>query len=538
MEPVDYLNAFRRRWAVLATAVAVALAAAWVVTSLLPRSQSVPDYQATTVLLQTKGSDPITGGGSAIDNLGTTAALTTVGEVPKQAAKALRFRGDPRQLARQVKGSADNDTRLLTITAVDRNPRRATRIADVFAAELLEYLRRLGVEQEQKSLKARIHKLQSDIDRLRGGQDVAAGELERLEKQLATFRAVLEQLPSRAEVPGGLRVVQKASSEPVKAVGLQPPRNRLVQLLIAAFLGLLAGIGIVLVLERVDTRVRTKDAVEERFKLPVLAEIPLLPRRERDVSVLAAPAEAAYPAVDAFRILAAAVVRQLALHRTVTGGNGNGHAVAQPPAVLVTSAGPGEGKTTVVANLAARLAEQGKRVLVLSCDFHRPTVHRLLEVPDGAGLAEALQSPEVDLSFTGHICVTALDGVWLVRSGSASSGAGALLSSESMRTALTAARRYADVVLLDSPPILATSDAAYLMPAVDGVLVVVRAGKTTAEVVARTSEVLERLGAPGLGVVLNGCASVPSPRGYWRYHTATGEESRRGFPGLPRHPGQ
>ena len=534
MEPVDYLNAFRRRWAVLAAAVAVALTAAWVVTSLLPRSQNVPDYQATTVLLQTKGSDPITGGGSAIDNLGTTAALTTLGEVPKQAAKALRFRGDPRQLARQVKGSADNDTRLLTITAVDRNPRRATRIADVFAAELLEYLRRLGVEQEEKTLAAKIQKLQSDIDRLRGGQAVA-GELEQLEKQLATSQAALERLPSRAEVPGGLRVVQKASSEPVKAVGLQPPRNRLVQLLIAAFLGLLAGIGIVLVLERVDTRVRTKDAVEERFKLPVLAEIPLLPRRERDVSVLAAPAEAAYPAVDAFRILAAAVVRQLALHRTVTGGNGNGHAVAQPPAVLVTSAGPGEGKTTVVANLAARLAEQGKRVLVLSCDFHRPTVHRLLDVPDGAGLAEALQSPEVDLSFTGHICVTALDGVWLVRSGSASSGAGALLSSEGMRTALTAARRYADVVLLDSPPILATSDAAYLMPAVDGVLVVVRAGKTTAEVVARTSEVLERLGAPSLGVVLNGSASVPSPRGYWRYHAATGGESRRGFPGLPRH---
>jgi capsular exopolysaccharide synthesis family protein len=536
MEPVDYLNAFRRRWAVLAAAVAVALTAAWVVTSLLPRSQSVPDYQATTVLLQTKGSNPISGGGSAIDNLGTTAALTTVGEVPKQAAKTLRFRGDPRQLARQVKGSADNDTRLLTITAVDRNPRRATRIADVFAAELLEYLRHLRVEQEEKTLTARIQKLQSDIDRLRG-QDVT-GELERLEKQLATSRAALERLSSRAEVPGGLRVVQKASSEPVKAVGLQPPRNRLVQLLIAAFLGLVAGIGIVLVLERVDTRVRTKDAVEERFKLPVLAEIPLLPRRERDVSVLAAPAEAAYPAMDAFRILAAAVVRQLALHRTVTGGNGNGHAVVQPPAVLVTSAGPGEGKTTVVANLAARLAEQGKQVLVLSCDFHRPTVHRLLEVPDGAGLAEALQSPDIDLSFTGHICVTALDGVWLVRSGSASSGAGALLSSEGMRTVLIAARRYADVVLLDSPPILATSDAAYLMPAVDGVLVVVRAGKTTAEVVARTSEVLERLGAPGLGVVLNGSTSVPSPRGYWRYHAPTGEELRRGFPGLPRHPEQ
>jgi capsular exopolysaccharide synthesis family protein len=534
VEPVEYLNAFRRRWAVLAAAVVVAVVAAWVVTSLLPRSQNVPDYQATTVLLQREGSNPVTGGGSAIDNLGTAAALTTVGKVPERAAKALHFRGDPRELAKKVKASADNDTRLLSISVIDRRPRRAVRIADVFAAELLDYLRRLGVEEEEKTLSARIEKLQSDIDKLRVGQDVA-GELPRLEEQLAAAQAELNRLPSTAEVPGGLRVVQKASSEPVKAVGLQPPRNRLVQLLIAAFLGLLAGIGIVLLLERVDTRVRTKDAVEEGFRLPVLAEIPLLPRRERNVSVLAAPAEAAYPALDAFRMLAAAVVRQLGLRRTVT--EENGHAVAQPPALLVTSAGPGEGKTTVVANLAARLAEQGKKIMVLSCDFHRPAVHRLLEVPDGAGLAEALQSPEVDIGLTSHICVTALDDVWLVRSGFASTGAAALLSSEGMRQALQEARRYADIVLLDSPPILATSDVASLMPEVDGVLVVVRAGKTTAEVVARTSEVLERLGAPGMGVVLNGCTFVPSPRGYWRYHSGNGAEPRRGFPGLPRHPG-
>lgn len=537
MEPVDYLNAFRRRWPVLAGAVAVALLAAWVVTTLLPRGQGAPDYQATTVLLQTEASNPVTGGGSAVENLGTMAALATVGDVPKQAAKTLRFRGDPLQLARRVKATADNDTRLLTISAVDKSPRRAVRIADVFAAELLRYSRKLGVEREEKILSARIEKLQSDIDKLRGGQGVAQ-ELQRMQQQLAAAQIALERLASTAAVPGGLRVVQKASAEPVKVVGLQPPRNRLVQLLIAAFLGLLAGIGIVLLLERVDTRVRSKDAVEERFGLPVLAEIPLLSRRERGASVLAGPAEAAYPAVDAFRILAAAVVRQLALRRTVTGGDRDSQAVAQTPAVLVTSAGPGEGKTTVVANLAARLAEQGKRVMVLSCDFHRPDVHRLLEVPDGAGLAEALQSPDVDTTFSSHICLTALDDVWLVRSGSAPNGAGALLSSDGMRQALFEARRYADVVLLDSPPILATSDAAYLMPEVDGVLVVVRAGKTTAEIVVRTIQVLERLGAPSMGVVLNGCTLVPSPRGYWRYHSANADAPRRGFPGLARHPGR
>jgi capsular exopolysaccharide synthesis family protein len=187
-----------------------------------------------------------------------------------------------------------------------------------------------------------------------------------------------------------------------------------------------------------------------------------------------------------------------------------------PRTILVTSAGPGEGKTLVVANLAATYAELGKRVLVLSCDFRRPKIHRLFGVPNDHGLSEALEASNGQPVLRGHVRSTPLTNVRVVPSGAIPESAGELLTSRNMREALVEARKEADIVLLDTPPVLATSDASHLFPDVDTVLVVARAGKTTAEVAERSSELLRRMRAPVVGVALNGSTEEMVPRGYYR----------------------
>jgi capsular exopolysaccharide synthesis family protein len=339
--------------------------------------------------------------------------------------------------------------------------------------------------------------------------------------------------------PLPLQIVQKASPQAIVQEGFQPPRSRTGRMFFAGVLGLLAGIGLVLLLERIDTKIRNRRAAEQHFSLPVLGEIPRLSWRESRRASITAVEEPGSPWADAFRLLEAG------LSRVASDENGGRSVRDAAPAVvpvknasengknggaitiLVTSPGPSEGKTMVVANLAATYAEMGKKVLVLSCDFRRPTIHRLFGVPNDQGLTEALRSSNGQPVLRGHIRPTSLDNVRVVPSGAVPEKAVELLSSNNMRQALEEARNEADVVLVDTPPILATSDASHLFSEVDAVLVVGRVGKTTAEVAERSTELLRRLGAPIVGIALNASTEEIIPRGYYYSYQAEGERPNR-----------
>jgi capsular exopolysaccharide synthesis family protein len=200
---------------------------------------------------------------------------------------------------------------------------------------------------------------------------------------------------------------------------------------------------------------------------------------------------------------------------------------------LVTSPGPADGKTTVVANLAASFAMRGYRVVILSCDFRRPRIDMLLGVPNGSGLAEALQSPN---GAKLEMKPTSLTGVRMIPSGAPPERPAELLGSEKMRSIIQDARANSDLVLIDSAPILTTSDPADLVQEVDAVLLVARAGRTTPEVGERTGILLKRLGAPVVGVVLNASTEITTPRNYYGYYqVASQPKRRRGIPRLARH---
>ena len=166
--------------------------------------------------------------------------------------------------------------------------------------------------------------------------------------------------------------------------------------------------------------------------------------------------------------------------------------------ILITSPGPGEGKTTIAANLAAAFAQQQKRVFLLDCDLRRPKVHKVFGIRNDRGLSNVFLG-QTELQDAVHIYDRSLA---VVTSGTLPSNPAELLGSEKMTQFLNTMNEMSDVVVIDSPPSL-VSDAAVLSSKVDGVVMVVRPSKTRADEALAQMEQLKRTGARIVGVVLN-----------------------------------
>lgn len=563
MDPVEYVRALRRRWAAVAACLAVALLVGFLMSRGSGGSQGprVSSYRATVVLIDSR-YDPTSFGARAL-NLATVAAIAKVGEVPARVARALD-EGNPQALAASIVTSVDDQTGLLRITATSRDPDRAVLVANTFARELMDYLRDQELEsvtRRAELLDERLQQLTKQVNDLERRIASAVGierelliaQRDSAIRQYGFVYDSLQQLQAQTASPAGLSVVERATALPVADRTFRVAQSRTSRMALAAILGLLGGIGVALALERLDPRVRTREVAERALRAPVLAEIPPLPRTDRATIVLDARPRSF--AADAFRLLTTAV--RHALDGRQRGGDGSGQqgsgATKRGPVdgrpkgegrgpgargttILVTSGGPTEGKTTVVANLAAALAELGKQVLVLSCDFRRPVIHRYFRVPNDAGLADALVSPNGASPLERTLRWTHLPNVRLVPSGPAPDRPGELLGSDRMREVLRDARRRADYVLLDTSPFMGAGDAAPLLSEVDGVLVVAHAKRTTVQVAQRLGDLLQQLGAPVLGVALNGAEDLPRARRYYWYHgSLASAREHGGFPPLVRH---
>ena len=554
MDPVEYLRGIKRRWRIVATIVALSLIGAWVLTSVVgfgAKSQTT----ATATLLQASANSSTQSRNnvapSGTSSIQTIAALVTVDQVVQKVAKEVEFVGDPKQLAKRIKAEVDSKSGFLKITATAGEAERAKILANSFAKQLLAFL----IERETTTNAAFAQALTDQIARIRG--DVAAldkqikkypvaaaalkagttgarsGGTEQVQantgtpadplieqrnaalKQIGTLSSQLQEVKSRTADAEGLQLVQSAIAGKAGS-GLALPSSLAARLVIALILGLLGGIALALILERLDRRIRTREGAERHFGFPVLAEIPalrtrgVLPWRRKNVGPV--KLTDLPPAVaDAYRMLGAGLNGA-----TSTNGNLSGHdRRVRPRAILVTSAGPEDGKTAVLASLASALASVGKTVTVVGCDFRHPQVHEEFGVTNERGVTDVLLSSNGGPLLSSALWQTPINGVWAVPSGSVSASPDALLSSPSMRRLLMEARQLSDIVLIDTSPIL-TSDVAFLLPEVDGVLVVVKAGTTKPELAERSSEMLKRLKAPVLGVVLSGNTEATLPRGYYR----------------------
>lgn len=169
--------------------------------------------------------------------------------------------------------------------------------------------------------------------------------------------------------------------------------------------------------------------------------------------------------------------------------------------LVVTSAAPGEGKSTVLANLAVTMAQGGRRTILVDADLRRPGLHEIFGIVNDRGLTTMIVE-EAGLDDPPLIDV-GVDNLWLMPSGPMPPNPADILGSRKMEEVIAALRARADVVLFDAPPIIAVTDAAVLGTKVDGVLLVVCAGRTRREHAQRARELLERVHVRIVGAVLN-----------------------------------
>jgi capsular exopolysaccharide synthesis family protein len=185
--------------------------------------------------------------------------------------------------------------------------------------------------------------------------------------------------------------------------------------------------------------------------------------------------------------------------------------------LLVTSAAPEEGKSTVVSNLAVVMAQAGKRVLVVDADLRKPQQHRVFEVSNHRGLTNVLVG-QVDAAEV--VTETLVPGVHLLTSGPIPPNPAELLDSERARSLWGQLAQEYEHVLLDSPPLLAVADSVILSSQVEGVVVVVRAGVTRIDLLRESRALLEKAGARVLGAILNEIRRGPwDYRYYYYYHS-------------------
>jgi capsular exopolysaccharide synthesis family protein len=503
VEPIDYLSGLRRRAWIIIGMVGVGILVGWLTRSIALGTSTPKEYEAGAAVLGS--TDP------TVTNLSTLSALTTIGPVPGRVAKDMKYQGDPADLAGDISTSPDQGSGVLWIIARAPTPGQAESLSNTFARELVRYVvesRAKGSLAQAKWLRGQMNRLAQDITELDakiGTASPASAGLLTAERdaKIQNYGFLVgqyQQVTAASFEPSSIQIIQKARANPVTTTSALLGSVTLTKrLAVAGALGLLAGLVLALVLERFDTRIRTRGGAERSFGLPVLAEIPPLRRGTRG-AIVKANGELARGA-QPLRLLGALLVQGGSTHIGLA-DNGNGRRPAQ--SILVTSASAAEGKTSVVARLAMAYSENGKRVLVLSCDFRRPDVHRLFGVSNQPGLSDALTSSDQQGFLEHYAQSTALRNVKVVPSGPIPANPGRLLNSKRMRQILEEAREAADVVLVDTTPLLANGDAAYLLQEVDCVLVVARTGSTTVEEAKRIAEVLGRLDAPVAGVALNG----------------------------------
>jgi non-specific protein-tyrosine kinase len=178
--------------------------------------------------------------------------------------------------------------------------------------------------------------------------------------------------------------------------------------------------------------------------------------------------------------------------------------------LLATSTAPDEGKSTTLANLAVTMAQAEQRVILVDCDLRRPTLHTLFDLPNETGLTSMILTEETPPPLQ----ETGVPGLSLLSSGPLPPRPADILGSRRMEAAIERLRAEADIVLFDTPPVVAVTDAAVLATKVDGVLLVFQAGRTSRERARRARQILEKVKANIVGVVLNN-AEVEQGYGYY-----------------------
>ena len=369
-----------------------------------------------------------------------------------------------------------------------------------------------NLETRYRQALAREMALRAAFDRQRGetvAQNQAAISYRIIQQEIETNKGLLDGLLQRSKendvvmagTPNNIFVLDYALA-PEAPTG----PNRLRAVALALFLSLGLGVGLAILLEHLDDSVGSTADVERLLGLPALAAIPAATGRAKRRLIATGDARALEPrAAGAPELLTHADARTplAEAHRHLRTSILLSTAGGAPRTLLVTSSVPGEGKTTTSVNMAISLAQTGAKVLLVDADMRRPRLQTIFGVEGRRGLSTILSSDLSEAEILGVVVPDAATGLYLLPAGAIPPNPAELLgSAQTQKLVATLAAAFTHVVF-DSPPIGSFTDGVILSTRVDGVLLVVQAGKTSRQLARRSRQLLHDVGARVCGVVLN-----------------------------------
>ncbi len=390
-----------------------------------------------------------------------------------------------------------------------------------------------AVRNQINALKARIQSM--DNLRAASSSQIAAApatetEEGQLGQQVQTIQKMSEDLQGELQKAKMAEAVEAGQVEIVdlaKVPGGPIPSGATRKVALGVIVALLVGIGLAVVVDGMNTSIRRRTDIERVLQIPGLAVIPRLvrntavdrglqlalprktgngrkPPRKKTIEELVTVTDMRSASAEAYRTLRTNLIFSQAVQTLRT--------------VLVTSASPGEGKTTTAANLAVSFAQHGMRVLLIDCDLRRGRLHKMFGIPREPGMSELVIGQE---EAEVVIRQTDITGLYVVASGKLPPNPSELLGGDRMRKTLASLSEAFDLIVIDTPPLLAASDGAILATLSDGVVLVLRAGSTEGEAAQQAIQQLFGVGARVVGAVLNDPdAKVPTYGGYYHYEYA------------------
>ena len=537
----EFLSILWRRKLTIAICTAVAVVAAFGYLHV-----KTPTYQSSS-LIQLNTTNQTTGQATSPVNFPDPVQLLSSTAVEDGAAQILHD-PDVAAVTADVTGTVDPDTGALTIAADDSDPGRAEAVAKAYTTSFVNQMQAIATDEVNKiNLNiANINAQISALDSSSGGttDPVIQSRIQGLSVTLSALEAQVSSI----QVGEPYASVQVAPGFPTDPIGLGKGKT----LAIGFLAGLLVGCGAALVREQFDTRLRTSPDIAEVTSAPVLAELP----QDADVRT----GKVSIALVQAPQSRMAEAVRELRTSLRVILDD------APCPAIMVTSPEAGDGKTFVAANLAAAWALSGSKIIVVSADFRRPRLEELFglqstgmpgladvikanwkkpetdarmptlrpEIPDGlVGLGfdppqagplaqagdrhpdpsgpgpmqdrnrRADQTPADESSVSSYLVDTGIWGLSLLPAGTHLDNPSELFGSPGIQPVMDQLPLLADIVLFDTPPVLAAPDAAIIGGLVHGAVVVASEAKTDRNDLERTVNRLESTQCRVLGVAVN-----------------------------------
>ncbi len=400
---------------------------------------------------------------------------------------------------------------------------------DILAAMVAE------VEKQVMLTKRRMREILEDIEKTQGrikGMPDLSLDLERLERAVRLNEALFNQLEEKyqevlikeAEKVQEVTIVRPAFLSPNR---INPVRS--MQTAIAGFvLGLVLGLIISLLMEAMDTSVGTIEEVESFLEVPVMGFVPHLSHEEAHELFSGEPGlatsgsklERQMRLITHFSPPATISEAYRSLRTNLLFSQSGEH-----QAIMVTSATVKEGKSTIAANLAIVVAQQGARVLLVDADLRKPSLHKAFGLPREPGLVEYLlgqyswqdvtrRFSDVMLGEMGvdeALLTPGLDQLDMITCGHETANPPDLLSGEAMDRLIEETRQEYDLVIFDTPPMLHTTDATVLASKVDGALLVYHIGAVVRGALKRVKSGIESVNGRVIGLVLNGVRGELSP---------------------------